>query len=349
MRELLVPSQQASVDTGNLGASITENGLNLITGGTGTNDKIIYTNGAGGPGGIICRDANGTKYYYHFDRLGNVVGVTDSNGSVVSLYTMESFGNVLEMTNGGDFSNERSSDVQPYHLTTKEYDADTGLYYFGARWYDSTTGRWLSREPTRIDGPNLYHYGFNRAPNGLDPDGLAWRDWWDWYLGQAVVPIPYGDPQDYGWGDPLGMKGRPEGNPPGTTAARCAYGVACVAAFTAFAVGCAEGYSGATAASRVIEGHHPFQQALGGPAKQNVSRMWQRTHRRLHKRQNAHLKRYTDAEGNHMCPQKGNPGRVVRRHFSLEERLNAQGEFYKKHWWRYRDAARKFFGQYGAG
>jgi len=172
VRELLVPSQQASVDTGNLGASITENGLNLITGGTGTNDKIIYTNGAGGPGGIICRDANGTKYYYHFDRLGNVVGVTDSNGSVVSLYTMESFGNVLEMTNGGDFSNERSSDVQPYHLTTKEYDADTGLYYFGARWYDSTTGRWLSREPTQIDGPNLYHFCLGDPANWVDSDGL---------------------------------------------------------------------------------------------------------------------------------------------------------------------------------
>ena len=150
-------------------------GLNLIAEETGTNDRVFYTNSGGGPGGIICRDANGTKYWFHYDRLGNVVGVTDSNGAVVSLYTMEAFGNVLEMTNGGDFSNERSSDVQPYHLTTKEYDVDTGLYYFGARWYDLTTGRWLSREPTGVDGPNLYHYGFNDAPNGFDIDGLSWE------------------------------------------------------------------------------------------------------------------------------------------------------------------------------
>ena len=125
-------------------------GLNVVAEGNGTNDKIFYTNGPGAIGGIIARDNNGTKYFFHYDRLGNVVGVTDSNGSVVSLYTMESFGNVLEMTNGGDFSSERSSDVQPYHLTTKEYDADTGLYYFGARWYDAATGAGVGRDGVRV-------------------------------------------------------------------------------------------------------------------------------------------------------------------------------------------------------
>jgi len=70
-------------------------------------------------GGIICRDENGTKYWYHYDRLGNVVAVTNFYGSVASLYTMDAFGNVLEKGNAG-YLYEHSTDPQPYHLTTKE-------------------------------------------------------------------------------------------------------------------------------------------------------------------------------------------------------------------------------------
>jgi len=79
-------------------------GLKVVAEGTGQNDKIYYTNSPGVIGEIVCRDNNGTKYWYHFDRLGNVMGVTDSNGNVATLYTMEAFGNVLQITNGGDFS-----------------------------------------------------------------------------------------------------------------------------------------------------------------------------------------------------------------------------------------------------
>ena len=160
-------------------------GLNVAAEGTGQNDKIFYTNGAGGPGGIICRDANGTKYWYHCDRLGSVMAVTDANGALHAAYTMDAFGNILEMGTSAGYSSEHATDPQPYHLTTKEYDADAGLYYFNARWYDCTAGRWISREPTGVDGPNLYHFGFNRPPNGIELDGLSWRDIWD-----GVVGIP---------------------------------------------------------------------------------------------------------------------------------------------------------------
>ena len=158
-------------------------GLKVVAEGTGQNDKIYYTNSPGVIGGIVCRDNNGTKYWYHTDRLGNVMGVTDSNGNVVSLYTMEAFGNVLQSTLGGDFS-QTASEVQPYHLTTKEYDPDAELYYFNARWYDPTTGRFIS--PEALSLRTDYQYCRNNPTGRVDKDGLAVQpppDVNEWALG----------------------------------------------------------------------------------------------------------------------------------------------------------------------
>ncbi len=61
-------------------------------------------------------------------------------------------------------------------MTGKEWDPEVQLYYFGARWYDPEIGRWLSREPYKLDGPNLYQYTFNDPINGYDEDGLDFVD-----------------------------------------------------------------------------------------------------------------------------------------------------------------------------
>jgi RHS repeat-associated protein len=146
-------------------------GLKVVAEGTSQNDKIYYTNSPGAIGGIICRDNNGTKLWYHFDRLGNVMAVTNVNGNMYAGYTMEAFGGVLEVgTSTGYYSSQ--SDPQPYHLTTKEYDPDTGLYYFNARWYDATTGRFLSRD--RVDdGGSLYLLSLNNPLTFSDPTGMT--------------------------------------------------------------------------------------------------------------------------------------------------------------------------------
>jgi RHS repeat-associated protein len=64
-------------------------------------------------------------------------------------------------------------DACPFRWQTKYIDAETGLYYFGYRFFDSLTGRWLSRDPLEEDGGvNLYAFCGNDPVNGVDPLGL---------------------------------------------------------------------------------------------------------------------------------------------------------------------------------
>jgi RHS repeat-associated protein len=54
------------------------------------------------------------------------------------------------------------------------YDADTGLVHFGAREYDASIGRWITKDPLLFDGgqANLYVYLDNDPINKRDPSGL---------------------------------------------------------------------------------------------------------------------------------------------------------------------------------
>jgi len=99
-----------------------------------------------------------TDRYYHYDLLGNTTALTDATGAVAAQYEMEAFGTV------------KSGGQAGVHLTTKEWDADSELYYFNARWYNAS--RWIGAEPTGVDGPNLYAPIGNNPIRYYDPNGL---------------------------------------------------------------------------------------------------------------------------------------------------------------------------------
>ncbi len=136
---------------------------------------------------IARRDAaSGAIRYYFSDHLGSASVITNEAGTIVEESQYFPFGAERAVLNG---------DTNPYKFTGKERDTETGLDYFGARYYGSNLGRFLSPDeftggpvsasggdPTPpgplpyadITNPqslNKYTYTYNNPLNMTDPDG----------------------------------------------------------------------------------------------------------------------------------------------------------------------------------
>ncbi|QTN31241.1 RHS repeat-associated core domain-containing protein [Akkermansiaceae bacterium] len=122
--------------------------------------------GAGGVGGLLAVNDGSASYYPTYDGNGNVSEYLDSAGAVAAHYEYDPFGNTTVATGAkaADFS---------HRFSTKPLDAETGLYYYGYRYYDPVTGRWPSRDPIgERGGLNLYGFVENDGVNYLDRLGL---------------------------------------------------------------------------------------------------------------------------------------------------------------------------------
>ncbi len=105
------------------------------------NQKVRYTLGPNIDEIIARKDSTGT-YFYHYDGLGSVAAITDKNGKVAAKYDYEPFGRFKETT-GSTINN-------PYTFTGREYDSETGLYFYRARYYDAKIGRFVSEDPLNL-------------------------------------------------------------------------------------------------------------------------------------------------------------------------------------------------------
>jgi len=111
--------------------------------------------------------------YYHSDALGSVSMVTDGNGNgnVNNTYNYEPFGNILSSTGKGDAYKFIGT------IYGVENDGMSGLYHMNNRYYDASTGRFISRDIVRgfVNDPlslNRYVYCKNNPINFIDPEGL---------------------------------------------------------------------------------------------------------------------------------------------------------------------------------
>lgn len=136
--------------------------------------------GAGGVGGLLATSeiSGGTisaTYHYTYDANGNVSEVLDNSGGIAAHYEYDAFGNTVS-------SSGTYAATNAYRFSTKPQDSVSELYYYGYRYYNPSTGRWLSRDPIEQikgdkpellpEGPNIYAYVGNSPLGRWDLLGL---------------------------------------------------------------------------------------------------------------------------------------------------------------------------------
>lgn len=133
-----------------------ETGIGAATTGGAT---TYFTNGPDGE--LISERLSSGTYYYLFDGLGSVVALTDANGNIVNAYSYDPYGNAYSVT---------ETVSNPFRFAGAIWDAGTGLYKMGERYYDPSVGRFTQPDP--FDGQD-YTYVAGNPVNLVDPIGLA--------------------------------------------------------------------------------------------------------------------------------------------------------------------------------
>ena len=134
-------------------------------------DLSVSMQGAGGVGGLLAVVENeasvATPYLAAYDFNGNIIGYVDpSTETLVAEYEYGPFGELIRATGV-------KSEMFNFRFSTKYEDTETGLLYYGYRYYNAETGRWLNRDPIGEDGGlNLYGMVGNDAVNAWDYLGL---------------------------------------------------------------------------------------------------------------------------------------------------------------------------------
>jgi RHS repeat-associated protein len=128
---------------------------------------------------MVYNGSSYVPYWYLTDPQGTIRDVIDNNATVRDKVTYGAFGNITAESTY-DASGNRETPTNPaayrgrYGWDSYETDAETGLNYVHARYYDPLTGRWMSQDPLGFDAgdSNLYRYVNNRPTVETDPSGL---------------------------------------------------------------------------------------------------------------------------------------------------------------------------------
>ena len=155
--------------------------------GTATTPNVRYLYGTQ-VDQILAQDkGSGNVSWQLTDQLGSVRALVGNDGAVRNQFEYDAFGKMASMMTG-------ATDDSRYRYTGREFDGETGLYYYRARYYDANVGRFIGQDPTGFgagDG-NLYRYVGNNSVSATDPSGLAgiilsfsrkieYNDWTGWF------------------------------------------------------------------------------------------------------------------------------------------------------------------------
>jgi RHS repeat-associated protein len=122
--------------------------------------------GAGGIGGILSANLNGTHAFFFYDANGNVSDLTDASGTSLAHYEFDPYGNAT-------VSSGSLASANTFRFSTKYADDEPELHYYGYRYYSSMLGGWINRDPIgEQDGPSVYLFVQNGPIDSQDSWGL---------------------------------------------------------------------------------------------------------------------------------------------------------------------------------
>jgi RHS repeat-associated protein len=125
---------------------------------------LKYVQGPGIDQALAREEGSGALTYHHADGLGSILKRTSPAGAVVHEYRYDAWGTI-----------EAGNTEPGYAFTGREWDPETGLYYYRARYYDPRGGRFIGEDPAGSSG-TLYAYANNNPSRFVDPFGLKGRD-----------------------------------------------------------------------------------------------------------------------------------------------------------------------------
>ena len=105
-------------------------------------------------------------FFYHSDHLGSTSYITDDHANITQYDAYLPYGELL-------VDEHSSSEDLPYKFNGKQFDEETGLYYYGARYMDPKISMWLGVDPLMEKYPNVtgYCYTMDNPIKFIDPNG----------------------------------------------------------------------------------------------------------------------------------------------------------------------------------
>lgn len=149
----------------------------------GTTFTLAYSWGLGTDNLVAIRRLSDNSHWYVVqDALHSMRGLSKKDGTWVASWRYRVYGAVLDSAGSAPVAVR-------YRWTGREYDAETGFYYFRARYYDPATQRFVQEDPIGYGGGvNLYAYGDGNPTNGRDPSGLLKHEIHYPFVDPAFVP-----------------------------------------------------------------------------------------------------------------------------------------------------------------
>lgn len=142
-----------------------------------------------GPGGLPLEQISATTtLWYHHDQIGSTRLVTDSTGVSQATYTYDPYGGLASST--GTITN-------PFGFCGQYQDAESGLYFLRARFYDPVTAQLVNVDPAVYSTRQPYSYGGGDPLNTTDPTG---RDFWGSLQNRIINTAHYVQTHDWGTG-----------------------------------------------------------------------------------------------------------------------------------------------------